>query len=414
MPRTKLKLADDTKRPPAHRVTFNKANLEAIPVPESGETVAYDTKQNGLAFRVRSSGARAFYFIRKHRGRVKRLKLGDYDTTTVDQARRAAVAELGDIHRGIDPAEKRRVARAAMTLGEFFRDIYLPRHAVPHKRTWPEDERQYQRHLIRWQARQLDQITRDEVMSLHARVGKAAPVAANRLIALVSAIYNVATDHGYTGTNPARRIKKYKEADRERFLDADELPRFLAAVDADISPIVRDYLKVALFTGGRRANVASMTWHEIDFKRGAWVIPASKFKTDRDMVVPLVPAVVSILKARQKDATGPYVFPNRKRSGAVGHLTEPKAGFSRVCKAAGIENLRLHDLRRTLGSWANMQGIPYTTVAAMLGHKAQGTTSIYARLDIATLRKAFETTVSAMLATTKAKHVKKKRRVKKK
>jgi len=366
----------------------------------------YDESADGLALLVLPSGVRTFYFCKRIAGRYRRVKIGRFPGVTIEQARREVAKLTGKVASGDNPADERRQARAAMTFGELF-TMYLEKYAKPHKRTWAEDEKQYQRYLKQWAGRRLDQITRGDVAAMHARVGKDAPFAANRALALVSKIFNYAADTGFPGDNPGRRIKRFAEQSRERFIGPDELPRFLAAVEAEENPTLRDYIKLVLFTGQRRENVASMRWDEIDFNRKVWTIPPEKFKSGKAVEVPLVSQVVDVLRTRQDaakaephgDARDEYVFPNRRSKGNVPYLAEPKLAMSRVCERAEITGVRLHDLRRTLASWATMQGVPYPVVARMVGHKAQGVTSIYARFDLQAVRDGFERTVNAMLAT---------------
>jgi integrase len=188
-------------------------------------------------------------------------------------------------------------------------------------------------------------------------------------------------------------------------MDVDELPGFLAALDTEENTTMRDYLKTLLFTGQRRRNVAMMRWDELDLKvRKLWTIPAAKFKTGNAHEVPIVPALMDILEARQtenqhRDEPQEYVFPNHRTNSKRPYLDEPRKAFNRVCAEAGITGLVLHDLRRTVGTWATAQGVPFPVVAAMLGHSVEtsNVTAIYARATPQAVRDGFERTVNAML-----------------
>ena len=194
------------------------------------------------------------------------------------------------------------------------------------------------------------------MQALHTRVGKSnGPYLANRLLDLLGAMYNKARDIGYTGDNPAKGIKKFKEEKRDRFLQGDELPAFFKALASEPNDLLRDFFLVALLTGARRANVQAMRWDDLDLDRGSWRIPGSEAKAGETIVLPLVAPALAILAARYKARKpSPWVFPSW---GATGHLVEPKGAWKRICKKAGLVDVRIHDLRRSLEAgrlWAEL------------------------------------------------------------
>ncbi len=350
--------ADQAAQPT--RLRFTVRSLRCIK-PSDRQLWVYDNEADGLALLVLPSDVRTFYFAKRIGGRYRRVKIGRFPSITIEQARRETAKFAGKVAAGENPADARQQVRGATTLGDLWQH-YLNTHAKVHKRTWREDERQYDAHLKRLASRRLDQITRPEIAAIHAKVGKYAPIAANRLLALVSKLFNVGTGVGFTGANPAKGIQRFKEATRDRFLDAEELPRFLDAVGDERNPTIRDFLRVLLFTGQRRENVASMCWNELDLKRRVWTIPAAKFKMGQAVDIPLAAPVLAILKARrQVDPDGLWVFPSHRQGASTPYLSEPRGGFDRVCERAGIKSLRMHDLRRTTASWATMIGTPYPT-----------------------------------------------------
>jgi integrase len=326
----------------------------------------------GLALQVTSTGAKSFYVVRKVEGRTEFIRLGAYPDLTIEQARNRAQAVNGEIARGINPAEVRREKRREWTLGELWAD-YLEHHAKVHKRSWREDEGQFRRYLQPWANRKLSAIKRTEVKALHARLGREhGHYAANRLLALLRRMVNYAMrERGVKlSENPALGVKHFKEEKRERWLAAGELPAFFRAVGEESNPDIRDYVMLSLLTGARRSNVLSMGWREIDLERAVWAIPAAKFKTGKPLVIPLAVQAVEILEARKRayGHTG-FVFPSTSKAGC---MVEPKRGWARILKRAGIENLRLHDLRHTLASWQVSQGASL----AIIGREALGITPL--------------------------------------
>lgn len=379
---------------------FTVRNLERI-APAAGKQVwVYDTGTAGLALFTTPAGRKSFYLARRMDGRYRRIKIGAFPDITIENARKQAARLIGDIAGGQNPAEARQQARDATTFGDLF-GYYMTAHAKVHKRGWKRDQRAYELHLSRWAGRRLDSLTRADVAALHAKIGREFPVGANRVLALISKVFNVAMNIGYEGRNPAQGVKRFRENQRDRYIDADEMPAFLRELDAEPGQDVRDILYAMLLTGQRRGNVLSMEWAEINPTRRVWTIPALKFKTGKATEVPIVPAMLDILNRRRAGGDDRYVFPNRRKNPKCPHAREPGGALDRVCERAGIDKVRPHDLRRTLASWATVRGVSYPIVAGMLGHKAHGVTSIYARYDLSAVRDAFEKTVEAMMATAK-------------
>jgi integrase len=155
--------------------------------------------------------------------------------------------------------------------------------------------------------------------------------------------------------------------------------------------MLRDYFLISLLTGARRSNVQEMQWSHIHLERGEWRIPTTK--NGDSQTVTLTSEVVEILRARQ-GSSPTWVFPG---SGSTGHLVEPKKAWKRLLERAGIENLRIHDLRRTLGSWQAKTGASLVIVGKSLNHKSPSTTAIYARLDLDPVRESVDRATGAML-----------------
>lgn len=223
----------------------------------------------------------------------------------------------------------------------------------------------------------LSRIKRSDIQRLHSKAGENNGVyAANRMIAMIRGVFNRAIDWGLDYPNPALGIKKFKEQTRDRFLQSDELPRLFKSLEAETNHTVRDYILISLFTGARRANVLAMRWEEINLEQSTWRIPMTK--NGESHTVPLVEPAVAILKVRQQRSQSPWVFPSFSASG---HLVEPKKAWKRILQRANIQNLRLHDLRRSLGSWQAATGASLTVIGKTLAHKNVNTTAIYARLN---------------------------------
>lgn len=384
----------------ADKITFNEGTIEALPSPEKGRTYYYDKKIPGLCVLVTHTGSKSFYLYRKVKGVAERIHLGKYPAMKVKQAIGKAMEYNGLLSIGKNPAEIRRAFREEWTLQELFND-YLEKHSKVHKKSWEKDESQFDHHLSRLAKRKASQVTKQDVKCLHHEIGvdQGSPVAANRVLALVSSVYNYAINGlEMKLTNPARGIDKFEETTRERFILPHELEGFFKALEAMPNETMRDFFLIALLTGARRSNVQAMQWGHISFQSQTWTIPGKDMKTKNSHVLPLISDAIEILKRRRNDSK--WVFPGK---GETGHIVEPKKAWRGLLQAAGIADLRIHDLRRSMGSWQASTGANLSVIGRTLNHKKTQTTAIYARLHLDPVRHAMETAAGAMFSIGKAK-----------
>ncbi|HUU84983.1 MAG TPA: site-specific integrase [Phycisphaerae bacterium] len=263
---------------------------------------------------------------------------------------------------GKNPAQARRAARVEPTLGdlwEHFRTTHAEAKLSP--RTVEGHKAQWKAHLKPWVGRRLSAVTQGDVAKLHAKSG---PYMANRVLSLIGTMYARAGELGWKGNNPAKGIKRFPERERERFLQGDELPRFFKALAEEPSDTMRDFFALALLTGARRSNVAAMRWEEIDLDARTWKIPNTK--SGEPVTIPLLPLAVDVLRARleARKGEGEWVFPSRSKTG---RLVAPDGAWRELLKRAGLTGLRLHDLRRTLGSWQAIMGSSLPIIGKALG-----------------------------------------------
>ena len=153
---------------------------------------------------------------------------------------------------------------------------WLEHHAKPYKKTWADDEGMFNKHLHSWKIHKISDIRRMDVVTLHARIGSKSAVLPNRVVELLSSMFNKAIEWGWEGENPATKIKAFREKKRERFLQPEELPAFFEALNKELNQTIRDYILIALLTGARRANVQAMRWEEINWQSGTWRIEETK------------------------------------------------------------------------------------------------------------------------------------------
>lgn len=377
-----------------NKINFTKHELDTLKPPTAGKRAYYyDTKIRGLGISITSNGVKSFIVYRWVSGKPERITLGRYPDLSVEQARRKAAEVNATIAKGDNPNDKRRAERTEITFGNLFKE-YLERHAKLHKKSWEEDEAQYKRYLTSWDNRKLSNIAKTDIQKLHQEVGREnGHYAANRLLSLISILFNKANEWGlWDKANPAAGTKKFREHSRDRFLQSNELPRFFEALAEETNDTIRDYILLSLLTGARRANMQAMQWEHINLEEREWRIPDTKNNTPQ--IITLTDEAVAILQRRKQEVSSQYVFPS---NGRVGHLVEPKKGWQRILENAKIQNLRLHDLRRTLGSWQARTGASLAIIGKSLNHKTPQATSIYARLDLDPVRDSVEKATKAML-----------------
>lgn len=368
------------------RITMTKAAIAALPIHEK-RTRYLDARVPGLALYVHPSGAKAWYLYRRVDGRMVERRLGDAITMGVDEARRRAELEARAPRGGAAPP---------ITVGNIL-DWWLEHYGS--KRRQPGVSIWYAREVLaQLRDTPMRELTRAQVRELHAELpsrlgyglrkggkkGSPGVSAANKAIQVLSVAINKAIIEGlFDGTNVATHIKMHREEARSRRLSREEAARFLRLAAEDRQPWCDVWL-LLLYTGARRSNVMAMRWEDLDLERGEWRIPLTK--NGKPHLVPLEAHEVAILHARRLHANGPWVFP--APDVREGHLMYPQHAWGRLCKRAGLEGLRIHDLRRSLASFMVDTGASLPVIGSTLGHLSQASTAIYARLSLEPVREA--------------------------
>lgn len=398
--------------PAAEKRKLTKRTIDAIPSPAGDERVViHDSEVKGFSIRI-SRGARTFYLYRWIGGRPQRIRLGGYPELTPEAARRLAEKCNGEAAQGKDLAAERRRRRQPNrtdpTLGEVF-DHTLEQHWKPTCRTWKEQERLFETYTPKsWKARRLSSLSKVDVLERHRAIGKEnGPYVANRWRGVLHRLFEVAIeDFDFAAGNPVRKVKPFGEAERERFVTPEELPRLFDAIDAAEDVRIADFLRLALLTGARKSAILRMRFADVDLGRAVWTIPATDSKNGSPVHVPLVAEAVEVIRSRLVAAGGrEWVFPGRH---GKGHLTDIRKPVAKVFTAAGLEGVRLHDLRRTFGSWQAANGSSELLIGKSLGHRNTRSTAVYARLTLDPVRESVERATNAMREVVQADRAKRK------
>lgn len=373
------------------KFNFTKRELEALPPAEKEKEQYWDTKARGLYLQVSKSGVKSFFVRRKVHGHSERLFLGRFPELTIEQARIKVADFHSSLAQGKNLAQARRSDLKEMTLGQLFVE-YLERHARKSRKTADEIQKQFDRSFSKWKDRKLSSMTTDVAESIHQAIGESrGPYAANRAIELLRALFNKAVEwKHFKGDNPTETITLFPEQSRVRIIQADEFDRFFAALEEEGDQDIKDFVMLSLFTGARKSNVLAMSFSDIDLKQGTWTIPGEQAKNSQTHTIPLTEEELSILKrrrkdqqkARQNDPENPKYKDNHFvffGTGKTGHLVEPKRQWKNILKRAGIENLHLHDLRRSMASWMANSGANVALIQSAMNHKDLKTTlTVYA------------------------------------
>jgi len=371
----------------------------------------WDEDVTGLALRVKPSGVRTYLIAyRTQGGRKRKLALGRHGVLTPDQARRQARSELGRVARGEDPAAERRAQRGA-TVRELS-ERYMAEHAEPKKRpsSVAKDRANLDRHILpRLGSLPVAHVTREDIGRLHHAIGTRArrkgkrrgrardggPGCANRVLALLSKMMNLAEAWGLRpdGSNPCRHVQRFPERKLERFLSPVELARLgetLRELEGVEPAPALAAVRLLLFTGARRSEVLGLRWQDVDLKRGEIRIPEPK--EGQPKRIPLNAPARAVLAGLER--RGAYVFPTAKGGRPV-ELSRP---WERIREHAGLQDLRLHDLRHGFASVGAQGGQSLYILGKLLGHRQAGTTARYAHLADDPLREASEAIAARIAA----------------
>ncbi|MFT4792830.1 MAG: integrase [Paracoccaceae bacterium] len=390
---------------------LTKRTIDAA-APEAARYAIHDTEIPGFKLFVHPSGKKVFhlrYRVGGGRGAtIREPKIGDLGAVTPDQARKIAGDWMAEIRLGGDPGGERQTKREAPRMAELF-ERYLTDHARPHKRasSVAEDERQIRDHLTPFFGKmKVAEVQRASVIDFHRSLADR-PYAANRALALLSKAFNLAELWGWRddGSNPCRHVRKNVEAKRKRFLSPKELAALgeaLARAEADgaltlppsveraekrvpIAPAAIAAIRLLILTGARKDEIQSLRWDWVDMEGGRLNLPDSK---TGEKAVPLGAAALAILSVIPRVEGNPHVIVGGKPGAALVNLKDP---WGAIREVAGLEDVRIHDLRHSFASVGAAGGLSLPIIGAILGHTQASTTQRYAHLSDDPLRAAATT-----------------------
>jgi integrase len=364
--------------------------VKGLKPPAKGYALRWDSGDDsvhGFGARITAAGHVAFILnYRTRGGRMRRLTIGEFPTYSAKAARKKAEGLRHIIDNGGDPLADKKAEREAPTMADLA-DMYIEEHLPKKRASSARNDRQTIGRLLLPELgrdTKVTEITYSNVQGLHHKISKRAPYMANRAVALLSKMFALAIKRGWCADNPAKGIERNEESKRERYLSDDELARLTRTLDAWPDQHTANVIRLLLYTGARRGEILSAQWKHFDFDKGTWTKPSAHTKTKKEHKVPLSPEALAVLSKMRAEAKSisPHLFPGR----GGGHRVELKKPWSAICEAAGIEGLRVHDLRHSFASILVAGGATLPMIGRLLGHTQVATTQRYAHLDVDPLR----------------------------
>ena len=366
------------------RGKITKRSVDALkPAADGAEVVLWDTELKGFGIRVQRGGAKSYVLhYRAGIGRgapLRKLTIGRHGSPwTPERARTEAKKLLGLIEDGADPAADKIARKEAPTMNELA-ERFLAEHAEAKRKASTAAE--YRRLLDNiilppLGKRKVADVARADVTKLH-HANRTAPYQANRVLAVLSKMFNLAERWGLRpdGSNPCSHVEKFAEHKRERMLSPAELARLGGALTAhDGSPYAVAAVKLLVFTGARLGEVLGLRWDWIDIERGEARLPDSKSGAK---TLHLPPPALALLAELPRLDGNPHVIAGAKAGAALVNLEKP---WRAIRGAAGLDDVRLHDLRHAFASVAVSSGMGLPIIGKMLGHTQPATTARYAHL----------------------------------
>lgn len=384
-----------------HSRSLTKTVIDRLRYDPDGasQQILWDGNMPGFGVRVYPSGRKTFVVGYRVKGRWRLMALAPYGVKTLVQARQQARRELGRAADEKDPLEHRQQERAAKTMRELA-VIYLDdcRYRARPKKTWPTDQRRLERSILpKIGTRKIESIDLADVQGIHSTISRRAPYEANRTVDLLRRIFNFARARKLFPANlpnPAQGVTRNRETPRKEYVPPEKLPALAEAIDAEQNPYVRAAFWLLLLTGMRRSELLNCQWIHVDLENRRLFLPETKSGEPR--YVPLNAAAVEIIEGLPPMLGNPHLLPGQVRDKPLVNIDKP---WRRIKERADLPRLRIHDLRRTAGSYMVQAGHSIHAVKNILGHASTRTTEIYARLAEQQSRETSDSYGEALMQT---------------
>ena len=369
---------------------LTKRVVEAMPPNKS----IWDSDLKGFGARRKEGSSISYILKYRHHHRQRLYTIGRHGSPwTTEQARKEAKRLIGEVAAGIDPA----VSRKAREVGETVEDVYrIYKEQDVEARLKPRTIESYHRYFSKYALPEfgkmkMTEVNYRDVNRLHQRM-HVTPAMANHVAKKLSRLFSWAEENGYTPEdfpNPCRRVKRYKEKQKERYLSEKEIANlfhFLERGESDgtVRPWLAAAIKLLLFTGARRNEIMHLKWSMVKLDDHQLHLPDSK---TGEKIIHLNEPAIEVLRSMQSGKPDDFVFPGRTPGFPIANIGE---SWRRIRPLFGFHDVRLHDLRHTFASIGVSNGMSLAQIGKLLGHTQPKTTARYAHVDVRAVREGAE------------------------
>src|SRR5215467_5843788 len=367
LPRTTIAWSDGMK---AKKPLTDRAILHLKPAPIGKRRIVWDALVPGLGVRVTEKGVKTFVLVVRYPGSANPVprSLGVYGAISLEAARAKARDWLSLIAGGIDPDQH--AARKREQTFQAISEQYFLRKAKDHRSRAKSEATLARLVYPSFGPRPIEAINRSDIVRLLDRIeDERGPVMASRTLGIINRVMNFHASRSDDFRSPiVRGMSRGEEQARSRILDDDEL-RAIWKATADY-PVYGPLLRFILLTATRRSEAGQMRWAELNGEQ-TWIIPAARYKTNFDHVIPLSELALSVLPKRN----GEFVFSKNGREAIGGYGRHKQA----IDEASGVSGWVIHDLRRTARSLLSRAGVASDHAERCLGHVIPGVRGVYDR-----------------------------------
>lgn len=375
-----------------HTMRLSQASISALRYTKSDRSSEFrwDDSMPGFGVRIYPTGRKSFVLKYRIHGRQRLMVLGSCNVLTLEEARNRAKRHFVQLLDKQDPLS---IKHAKEIMFDEFAKEYVERHASL-KRSGFEDARRIKNFLLPvWKNRTLKSITKADVSALHHKIGqkttdgRGGRTTANRVRELIQKMFNCAEEWGYidhTHKNPASGIREFPETERARFLSEEEIERLSEVIKNEPYIFLRAAIWLYLLTGLRKNELLRTPWADVDLKNRLLRIPGRRTKNGDPVFHQLSEAAAEILAALPRVDGNPFLFVSERKRGR--HMVAITKAWHRIRAKAELQDVRIHDLRRTVGAWMAMSGQSTTVIGKVLNHASLQSVMIYARVHDASVR----------------------------
>ena len=344
------------------------------------DAIFWDRDLAGFGVRVYPSGKKVFIVQTRAFGRSKRVTLGTHGALAAEQARKNAAAVIARIKKGQPPVEPEPTPEPTVAaLAERYQREYVEMHCKP--ATVSHYRLMLRKHIVPALGERLvAEVEHKDILAFHNGLHHM-PTVANRAADILVKMFTLADAWGWrpSGTNPCRGVSRFKVEKHERFLTREELHRLGEALRAAPSERLASRhaaaaIRLLVLTGCRRNEILGLRWDDLNFDTGEMRLQDSKTGA---RMVPLTSTAAKVLKDLPRTPDSPWVFPGKKKGTRLVNLND---SWERVRRRAGLDGVRLHDLRHSFASRALALGEGLPMIGDLLGHRMVSTTARYAHL----------------------------------